>query len=60
MKQPARFTEADVCRAIRAIEKTGARLAVEIRPDGTIRLVPATEETKGAEYCDRPRRAKNL
>lgn len=39
-RTPARFTQADVTRAIRAVEQTGARMAVEIAPDGTIRIVP--------------------
>ena len=38
----ARVTQADIARAIRAVQQTGAPLAVEIAPDGTIRLVPAT------------------
>jgi hypothetical protein len=37
---PARVTQADIARAIRAIAQTGARMAVEIDTDGTIRLVP--------------------
>lgn len=39
-RRPARFTQADVARAIKAVEQTGARMAVEIGPDGTIRIVP--------------------
>lgn len=39
-RRPARFTQADIRRAIAAVEKSGAQLAVEILPDGTIRLVP--------------------
>lgn len=34
----ARFTQADIARAIRAIEQTGAHMAVELLPDGTIRI----------------------
>lgn len=36
-RTPARFTQADVARAIRAAQQTGAGM-VEIRPDGTIRV----------------------
>jgi len=36
----ARCTQADIARAIRAIEQTGAKMAVELAKDGTIRLVP--------------------
>lgn len=39
-RTPAKVTQADIARAIRAIEQTGANLAVEIAKDGTIRLVP--------------------
>ncbi|MDP3940646.1 MAG: hypothetical protein Q8R92_21235 [Deltaproteobacteria bacterium] len=39
-RTPAKVTQADIARAIRAIAQTGAKLAVEIAPDGTIRLVP--------------------
>lgn len=33
-----RFTQADVVRALKAAEKAGADVAVDILPDGTIRL----------------------
>ena len=39
-RRPARFTQADVARAIRAVKQTGSSMAVEVAPDGTIRLVP--------------------
>jgi hypothetical protein len=42
-RRAARFTQADVARAIRAVEQTGARMAVEIGPDGTIRIVPVSD-----------------
>ena len=38
-RRPARFTEADVRRAAKVAKQLG--LAVEITPDGTIRLAPA-------------------
>lgn len=41
-KTKAKVTQADIARAIRAIQQTGAPLNVEIAPDGTIRLVAAT------------------
>jgi hypothetical protein len=42
-RTPARITQADVARAIRAAQKAGAS-AVEIKPDGSllIRLVPTS------------------
>jgi DNA-binding XRE family transcriptional regulator len=39
-RRAARFTQADIARAIGAIEQTGANMAVEIGKDGTIRIVP--------------------
>jgi hypothetical protein len=48
-KKAARFTLADVARAIRAAKEQGAE-AVEILPDGTIRViiagVPHKDEAK--------------
>ena len=40
-RRAAKFTEADAFRAIRAIQRSGESMAVEITPDGTIRIVPA-------------------
>jgi hypothetical protein len=37
-RRPARFTQADLDRALRAAEKAGPDVAVDILPDGTIRL----------------------
>lgn len=39
-RRPALVTQADVARALRAVEQTHMRAAVEILPDGTIRIVP--------------------
>jgi hypothetical protein len=44
-RRPARFTQADIARAIRAAEQAGSPRTVEIAPDGTIKLVPV-EPTK--------------
>lgn len=40
-RRPARCTEADIHRAVKAIQRANACMAVEISPDGTIRIVPA-------------------
>jgi hypothetical protein len=40
-RRPARCTQADIARAINAAKQTGVSMAVEITPDGTIRLTPA-------------------
>ena len=41
-RRPARFTQADIARAIKAVEQANAQMTVEIAPDGTIRIVPNT------------------
>lgn len=43
----ARFTKADITRALAAVEKVGAPAAVEVLPDGTIRIVPVSALTPG-------------
>lgn len=48
-RRPARFTQADIARAIRATEQTGAHMAVEITPDGTIRVVPIDHKPEDDE-----------
>ena len=40
-RRPARFTQADVVRAIKAAEQAAKPMAIDILPDGTIRLTPA-------------------
>jgi hypothetical protein len=39
-RTPARVTQADISRALRAAQAVGANVTVEVAPDGTIRLVP--------------------
>ncbi len=39
-RTPASVTQADIARALRAVAQTGATVAIELLPDGTIRLVP--------------------
>lgn len=39
-RRPARFTQADIARAIRAVVQTGAPMAVLVELDGTIRISP--------------------
>lgn len=36
----AKVTQADIARVLRAIESVGARVRVEVLPDGTIRMEP--------------------
>jgi hypothetical protein len=42
-RRPARFTQADFFRAVRAVQRAGGGMAVEVLPDGTIRAVPASD-----------------
>lgn len=39
--RPAKNTQAEIARALRAVKQVGMPMAVELAPDGTIRLVPA-------------------
>lgn len=51
-RRPARCTQADLRRAIKAAEQAGGHSAVEVLPDGTIRITPippqASEAPKAA------------
>lgn len=49
MNRPARFTVADLRRATRAAEKAGPDWAVEIDPDGTIRIVRRPPAGRGGQ-----------
>lgn len=40
----ARFRQADVTRALRAVEKAKARAEIKIEPDGTIRIIPVDDK----------------
>jgi hypothetical protein len=48
-RRAARFTQADLERALRAAQKVGARVAVEITPAGAIRLEPVEAESQAAK-----------
>lgn len=37
-RRPARFTEADIRRAIKAVTKLGVNAYVQVAPDGTITI----------------------
>ena len=53
-RTPARFTQADVARTIRAAKQAGAG-GVEIRPDGTmfVHLSPSHDGGKLTEEADK-------
>jgi hypothetical protein len=42
-RRAARVTQADIARALRAAAQMGERMAVEIAPDGTIRITKAPD-----------------
>lgn len=39
-RSPAKVTQADIARALRAVAASGMKMAVQILPDGSIRLEP--------------------
>lgn len=42
MTRPARFTQADVARTVRAVAAAKMQAEIAIAPDGTIRILPLT------------------
>ena len=52
----ARVTQADIARAIREAQQVGAPMAVDILPDGTIRLLPVAGPVSApaGNYGDKP------
>jgi len=44
----ARFTQADLARAVRAAKSVGDDMAVDLRPDGTIRIFRLVEGPNAA------------
>ncbi len=45
-RTPARFTQADIARALRAVDQTGGGKEVVIEPDGRIRIVPGQSKAQ--------------
>lgn len=43
-RRPARVTQADIARAIRAVQQEGDTKAVKIDPNGTIWIVPLPQK----------------
>lgn len=52
-RKPAKVTQAEIARALRAIAQTGAAMCIEIAPDGTIRLVPVDSVADHGKQIDR-------
>jgi len=51
-RTPAKVTQADIARVLRAVAQSGLRLSVQIMPDGSIRLEPVDAAERPA--VDRP------
>ena len=43
----ARVTQADIARALRAAQQVGAPAAVEVTPEGIIRIIPYSPQPGG-------------
>jgi hypothetical protein len=50
----ARCSQADIARALRAAQQVGGGLAVEIAPDGTIRILPSAAAPDAAKGAGKP------
>lgn len=59
-RRPARFTQADLTRAIRAITQAEAKMMVEVLPDGTMRISPAPSPANTAQASGEPERLITL
>ena len=55
-RRPARFTQADVRRAVEAAKSAGKDWAVEIAPDGTIRIVRSSHKPEQTPEIGQERR----
>jgi hypothetical protein len=49
----AKVTQADVARALRAMKAAGFCGKVQIRPDGTIEIVPLSERDQPRRFDDK-------
>lgn len=55
-RRAARCTQADIHRALRAMAQAGVKGAVEVDPDGTLRIIP--EDHRAPETTDPPKLAR--
>jgi hypothetical protein len=49
-RAPAKFTQADIARVLRAVKASGVAMAIEISQDGKIRLEPVDGAERPAQY----------
>jgi hypothetical protein len=49
-RAPAKFTQADIARGLRAVKASGVAMAVEISQDGKIRLEPVDGAERPEQY----------
>jgi hypothetical protein len=49
-RAPAKFTQADIARVLRAVKASGVAMAVEISQDGKIRLEPVDGAERPEQY----------
>jgi hypothetical protein len=59
-RRPARFTQTDLSRAIKAIAQAGSNMMVEVLPDGTMRISPAVSVTHHPAESQAPERVIEL
>ena len=55
-RRAAKFTEADALRAIKAVKRSGERLAVKIDAEGAIWILPSDTPSSPPAPLDRPGR----
>jgi hypothetical protein len=48
-RTPARITQADIARAVRAVAQCGVSATIEVSKDGTLRVIVNDETTKPVE-----------
>lgn len=48
-RAPARITQADIARAVRAVAQCGVAATIEIARDGTLRVIVRDEPAKPVE-----------
>lgn len=55
-RSPARVTQADIARALRAVAAAGAKACIDVLRDGTIRITPLGTEASESPPPAEPER----